>query len=113
MSIKVVQGLLGKPEVSQTNSPLITPAQGPSQAAQVQSALAASVTHAITSTEAVITTLRVNKGGLQAPEKIRDAKKAKEVADDVSKRIRGSEEGVEDHHKLDGERTKPELLSNR
>lgn len=115
MAVKVVQGLIGKPEL-ETKS--VQSGQSQSSTAQSSSTYSHSganqrtLSSAIKNTDAVISTLRSFRSRGVSSDTIKDPKEAERTAVEVSERIRGDrEEAGGAHSGLSSGKSAPVLVN--
>ncbi|MCO6429941.1 MAG: hypothetical protein J5J00_03705 [Deltaproteobacteria bacterium] len=102
MTVKVVQGLIGANSAATQAKQAQTVSTN--AAAQSSSSTAASLSYA--STEAVNVSIRSFKAGASS-EKIRDAKEARQVADQVADQIKDKGDSLDAHQGLTASSSRP------
>ena len=113
MAVKVVEGLIGKPELdqrinqNQASRPAATAVANPNPASIQQT-----VAKAVTNTDAVVTAVRAFRAqGISEP--IKDSKQAQKTADEVADKIRGDKDGeaATAHDGLSSSKSSPVLVN--
>lgn len=93
MAVKVVQGLVGKPEFESKSIQNTQAQAGASKAAATPSTPQQGIATAIKSTDAVVSTLRSLRTQGKSSEPIKDAGEAQKLASEVSEKIREDKDG--------------------
>jgi hypothetical protein len=114
MTIKIVKGLIANnspySEIKVSNNKPVSVDSSKAASSSLQVPNALSQGRALT--EAVISSVSINKSALGSTEKIREIKEAKKVSDQVAEKIRDGDEPIEGaHNKLGSKQGRDHLIN--